>query len=735
MLRHQLKKFNLPTLALFTVLLTFSGLAFAGGGGGGGVLGAILGVVAVIAAPFTFGSSLVLAGALLGGAAVGYMLGTTIEMMIHPPSFDMPNMSNSAAATQNAGTTVNKQGTNNSIPVVYGQRRIGGSRVFVGTNGTENRDLYMALVLCEGEIDSIVRVMIDDVTVWTGSTVHATEYTANQSAFQSYFTFAAYHGTAGQAASILLKNASGWDDTKKLSGLAYVAVKCSWPNIANNDDAKKNPWGGIPNIVFELRGKRVAMPTNFSSDYTNITYAARQNWNKNTYLATVAYSNNPVDCLLDYLQNTIYGKGLADTQIDWHSFYRERVRWTKDQNGNTLATNLTHTTNAVIFTDRTVMENVKTILLNMRSSLIYQDGRYRLVVVDNGSQTSIYAAASTSVMTVTTEDIIDGIKIQTETADAKANRIIVSYMGYIGSEAGTDIKTYESIDYVYPPVGSGLETQYLSEDGGRSVETKVTLEHVTDATTAAKLAQIILERGRSKGKIVTFQGTSRLYQLEVGDIVTLQYPSLSITGQYRVKGSVQNEDFTFVITLEEHTDVTYAYNPTPQVNTKYRQWKMADPNKVPGAGPILPGPPVAPAAPVVVRFFSNKGGYSAPSYNIDPYFERRSNGSGICVMGTAIAVPNSQLVNITSCSIYTRLVGAPEWYLTGSTIFNNSAASGYSGLWSPSTAAQAGFPEGITIEVRYDFKDISMPINGQSVAFSITDQYTMPTATAPGINY
>ena len=52
------------------------------------------------------------------------------------------------------GILLNHQSNDMSIPVVYGTRKIGGTRVFVETSGTDNEFLYIALVLCEGEIDS-----------------------------------------------------------------------------------------------------------------------------------------------------------------------------------------------------------------------------------------------------------------------------------------------------------------------------------------------------------------------------------------------------------------------------------------------------------------------------------------------------------------------------------------------------------------------------------------------------
>jgi hypothetical protein len=267
------------------------------------------------------------------------------------------------------------------------------------------------------------------------------------------------------------------------------------------------------------------------------------------------------------------------------------VKWTKDQNGNTLADNKTHKTNGIIFTDRTVMENVKTFLLNMRSALVYQDGRYRLVVVDNASDTSIYYATSTSVMTITEDDILNGIRIGVESGDSKFNRITITYMGGSQVVGTSTINTYEPLDYVFPEEGSSLKDFYLTQDNNRVVETKITLEHVTDATTAAKMAQILLDRSRYKGKTISFTGSARLFQLEVGDVITLTYQSLSINSQYRIKDIIQNADFTFQITVEEHTDAVYAYNPTTVVVPKMRYNYIGDGSGYNPNLPVLPSDP------------------------------------------------------------------------------------------------------------------------------------------------
>ena len=68
---------------------------------------------------------------------------------------DTPDYGTTDFDSTEKGILVNKQSNNASIPVVYGERLIGGTRVFIETSGSDNTYLYIALALCEGEINSI----------------------------------------------------------------------------------------------------------------------------------------------------------------------------------------------------------------------------------------------------------------------------------------------------------------------------------------------------------------------------------------------------------------------------------------------------------------------------------------------------------------------------------------------------------------------------------------------------
>src|SRR5210317_1161015 len=87
---------------------------------------------------------------------VGDIFNEVIEWFVDIP--DVP-----AYEDKSQGVLLNKQSNLAPIPVVYGKRKIGGTRVFVETSGADNQYLYICLALCEGEIEAIDDVYINDI--------------------------------------------------------------------------------------------------------------------------------------------------------------------------------------------------------------------------------------------------------------------------------------------------------------------------------------------------------------------------------------------------------------------------------------------------------------------------------------------------------------------------------------------------------------------------------------------
>lgn len=516
----------------------------------GGAVDKIVDVVSTVAGAvvgFMVGGPI---GAVIG-AGLGYASADVVNSIINP-GFDVPNTPSAQAEQQNSGITVNKQGTNESIPVVYGRRRVGGIRLFVSTEGENNKYLHIVLALSEGEIDGIEEIYMDDFLAWQGNTQHGERYNANVGKYKGNVTFEAYHGKENQTAAPLTAGVGGWGSSQRLRGIAYISFRLEWVKIESQDDQDESPWSNMPNITVVMRGKKVADATQFVPGEIERPIAYEDE--------TVSYNSIPINCLLDYLRNPIYGKGLTNDKIDFASFQNEAVRWLFLSDGVTPANfDQLHACNAVIFTDRTLFDNVKTFLFNCRAALPYQNGRFAVKVEDNRQETSIYGLESTPVMTIDENNILNTVNIESDSVKGKYNRVVVRFMG---GKQGEEL-TNEPIELTFPEPGSSLERQYLEEDNGRVNENVIVLEHVTQDSIARKYAEVALNKSRFRSKTISFTADASLHQVTVNDIVRIVHSGLGFDGKFRIKSLQFNADYTFTVIAEEHNDIVYAGDVQP----------------------------------------------------------------------------------------------------------------------------------------------------------------------------
>lgn len=93
---------------------------------------------------------------------------------------DSIELQDTASKTNRPGISrllVNQYGINAWIPVIYGRARVGGTIAFTGISGT-NKDYYhIALVICEGEIDAINNIYIDDIRADDDRFLNGNKYT------------------------------------------------------------------------------------------------------------------------------------------------------------------------------------------------------------------------------------------------------------------------------------------------------------------------------------------------------------------------------------------------------------------------------------------------------------------------------------------------------------------------------------------------------------------------------
>ena len=433
------------------------------------------------------------------------------------------------------GLLINKQSNDSNIPVIYGERLTGGTRVFMETSGTDNTYLYMSIVMAEGEINDITEIRVDDKVVTFASALSdgtAIEVDSSDANFyknsESLIRLEPHYGTDGQSASTLLSTLSSWGSNHKLSGLCYLAIRFKW-----NQDA----FTGIPKVQAKIQGKKV------------------KTYNASLVEQSASYQTNPAWCLLDYLTNSRYGKGLSTSEIDLQSFYDASLvcetQVTPYSGGSDI--NI-FDTNVALDTSRNIIDNVRELIKGCRGYLPYSAGKYSLVIETTG----------TASITLTEDDIIGGYSLTTPDKNEKYNRVIV---GFVNPD-----RNYQVDEIQWPPIDdSGLPSAdqhatMKASDGGFLLEGRFDFTTITNQYQAEEMSEVILRRSRqalSLGITVSFDA----YDLAIGNIVNITHSSLGFSAKpFRVLGITFNEDFTVGLSLVEHQDSHYTWATKTQAS-------------------------------------------------------------------------------------------------------------------------------------------------------------------------
>ena len=473
--------------------------------------------------------------------AVNKVIKSIVKIITKPlswlmPDIDIPDFGTTDFDDFEKGILLNKQSNDASIPVIYGTRLVGGTRVFMETSGTDNTYLYMALVMCEGEINGISEIRVDDKVVTFASSLADNTEVEVASSDGNFFKDSAslirlepHFGSDGQSASSLLGTLSSWGSNHKLSGLAYLAIRFTW-----NQDA----FNSIPKVQAKVQGKKIVT------------------LNSSLVESSPTFSANPAFCLLDYLRNERYGKGIPTADIDLQSFRDASVvcdtQVTPFSGGSDI--NL-FDCNAVLDTSKKVIENVRELLKGCRGFLPYTSGKYKLIIETTG----------TASITLTEDDIIGGYNLASPSKNDKYNRVIVSFVN--------PDRNFQVDEVQFPPVDdSGLTSAdqhatMKTADGGFLLEGKFDFKTLTSPYQSEEMAEIILRRSREALSLEINVGFDA-YDLAIGDIVNITHASLGFSAKaFRVMGITFNEDFTISLTLIEYQASHYTFASKTQVSS------------------------------------------------------------------------------------------------------------------------------------------------------------------------
>jgi hypothetical protein len=411
------------------------------------------------------------------------------------------------SAQQAQAALLNRKGTIEQIPVVYGTRRVGGVRVFArsGEGGADqpNDVLYLALVFCEGEVESVTDIYFD------GEPLSGSKYIP-------YVTYWTYTGSPTQTADPTLIAASGgdWTTDHKLSGLAYIVLK-----LTMSGNPEKNPWAGVPDITALIKGKKVYDPRTL----------------------TTAWSDNPALCIRDYLTNNLYGKGLDTSAINDTLFgdAADELDTTEVLVTGDIPEK-PYRCDAVLDTDEKLIDNIQSLLTGCRGFLPYSNGQYALVV----------DVAGASVLSITEDTLIGEISVEGEDKASKYNQVVVTFPN--------PLMDYQADDAFYPTPGDATDVSWLATDGER-LKYNFETTTLTSKSAATNLAKIIALRSRDNLKLA-FNTTSEAANLIVGDVVDITLGSTGwVSKLFKVETVALNSDGSIGLSLREYVPGAYAY--------------------------------------------------------------------------------------------------------------------------------------------------------------------------------
>jgi Putative phage tail protein len=190
----------------------------------------------LLEAGLNMGSAALISSATAIGGFVGLATGAATRQAL----LGGPDNPDSVSAARSQGIMLNTSSTVEALPIIYGTRKVGGTRALLEVSGTSNDYLHLVIALGEGEIDGTTEIYLDDVNILDAR-------------YGAYAYGETNTGTDTQAASASLLSYLGgkWTAAHTGSGVAYLYVRCQYsPSVFN----------GLPTVTALVRGRKVYDP-------------------------------------------------------------------------------------------------------------------------------------------------------------------------------------------------------------------------------------------------------------------------------------------------------------------------------------------------------------------------------------------------------------------------------------------------------------------------------------------
>jgi hypothetical protein len=498
------------------------------------------------------------------------------------------------------GVLANKVSNNSPIPVIYGYRKVGGSKIYQSVTN-DNKDFWMAIVIGEGEIEGIEKIYIDGDEVILSANTADTHITVTDS-LDSVLAKEIVTGTKYKITALATTDWSvvgGSSDAKvgdvftatadrtevQLNALgnagevkARYVGKCEFvyrtgsntqtaisQSDFNNDTNFPTNWGsdkrlfglsyilckftydrdvfrGIPNITMDVKGIKVP---DIKGTITN-----------------TKWDRNPAAVMYDYLTNTTYGRGLDSSLIDLDSFQDayDTCETSLSITGTAPPKSLEailgaseqklYRLDGVLNVGENTFNNTKKILSACRGFLIFSAGKYMMTIdkyESDYSRTTVAGIAQTPSVTpfLFNED---------------------NTIGAIDITLGDKSNTYNRARYSFynPQKNWQYDTVYFDDatirtnsDRGVVLEQSIRMDFVASRYCAQEIVRQNLRQSRQQ-IVVGFQTTISALANNVGDIVDISNENAGWTlKQFRILKLELQEDGNVKVVMVEYNPSVY----------------------------------------------------------------------------------------------------------------------------------------------------------------------------------
>jgi len=452
-----------------------------------------------------------LIGTFLVSAGTQLVLGAVNSKLA--PEFDPPDL----GTNLQQGTMVTAKSGIAPHRVIYGKTRVGGVMVYAESTGSTNEFLHIVIAIAGHEINNITKIFFNENEVPTTSSGNDSNGIArlvpsSGNQFEGKARFKVHTGADSQVADAdLVSEITQWTTNHRLRGIAYLYARINF-----DSDVYPN---GVPNITFEVEGKKVFDPRS----------------------SATSFSTNPALCIRDYLLNSDYGLGADTTEVNGTNI--TSVANTCDETvtiANPSGTEKRFSMNGTFTLNKSPKSILQNMLTTVAGHLIYSNGQFKI-------RPAIFETPS---VTLDENDLRTGITLNTRISKKELFNAVKG----IYSEPDNN---YQPQDY---PVLTN--STFETEDNSERIFGEFNFPMTTSSHTVQRLAKIQLLKARQQ---ISFTSDFNLdaFELDIGDTVQITNTRLGFSSkQFEVSG--------WSFSMNQGNDA-----PVPLVSCEFRETASA----------------------------------------------------------------------------------------------------------------------------------------------------------------